>query len=141
MAKSKGGKTASDQPRPKRPPTAGSWKAGQSGNPKGRPRSGESLAEVVRSEVSQVAIIKRMQRLADSAESETVRYHALSWLAERGYGKAPQEVIVHQGNEYARRVRGKDLSITQLEALAALDEPVDVDEPPESDGASSAGLN
>lgn len=79
-------KTATDQQK-KRRPTPASWKAGQSGNPNGRPRKGESLSEVVRAEVSPLAITKRMQRLADHAESETVRYHALNWLAERGHGK------------------------------------------------------
>lgn len=99
-----------------------SWKAGQSGNPKGRPRSGEALSEIVREEVTPKGIIKRMQHLADNALSEQVRFHALTWLADRGYGKAPQEVVVHRGNPFSRRV--KDLTEAQLLALAALDEPV-----------------
>lgn len=133
-------KTGGDQGAPrKRRPNRTSWKVGQSGNPKGRPRTGESLAEVVRAEASNLAIVKKMQWLADHAESETVRFHALNWIAERGNGKAPQEVVVHEGNAYARRVKG--LSIPQLEALAALDEPLDPDESPESDGGSSPGLN
>jgi len=33
---------------PKRPPTAGSFKPGQSGNPGGRPKDGESFASVLR---------------------------------------------------------------------------------------------
>lgn len=113
-----------------------SWKAGQSGNPKGRPRSGEALSEVLREEVTPKALLARMKWLADNAESETVRYHALCWLAERGWGKAPQEVVVHRGNPYARRV--KDLTEEQLEALAALDEPA---EGPEPDAPATPGLN
>lgn len=133
-------KTGADQGAPrKRRPNRTSWKVGQSGNPKGRPRTGESLAEVVRAEASNLAIVKKMQWLADNAESETVRYHALTWLAERGNGKAPQEVVVHEGNAYARRVKG--LTIPQLEALAAIDEPLEPDEGQEPDAAASPGLN
>lgn len=106
-----------------RGPNRTSWKPGQSGNPRGRPRSGEALSEVLRAEITPLGIIQRMQGLADHAQSETVRYHALAWLAERGWGKAPLEVKVTQRNPYAARVKG--LTIVQLEALAQLDEPLD----------------
>lgn len=84
---------------------------------------------MVRREVSPQAIIERMQHLADHAVSEMVRFHALAWLAERGWGKAPQEVKVMQRNPYAGRM--KNLTIEQLEALAAL--AMDDDESDESD--------
>lgn len=109
-----------------------SWKVGQCGNPKGRPKSGESLAEAVRESVSTKALLDRMKWLADHAESETVRFHALSWLAERGHGKAPLEVTVHRGNAYSKKV--KDLTDEQLMALALLDEPAEPDEPTPSTG-------
>jgi len=40
--------TAKPKPKPKRKATSGSWKKGQSGNPKGRPRDGESWAGIIR---------------------------------------------------------------------------------------------
>jgi hypothetical protein len=105
MAKTKNENRNDQQEAPsgpkKRRPTA--WKPGQSGNPKGRPKSGESLAEALRGAVSPKALLDRMKWLADHAESETVRFHAISWLAERGWGKAPQVVTVNEGNPYARR--------------------------------------
>lgn len=133
MAKQKTG-TEQSAPPPSKKRRATSWKPGQSGNPKGRPKSGESLAETLRTAVSPKALLDRMKWLADNAESETVRFHAISWLAERGWGKAPQVVTVNDGNPYARRVKG--LSVEQLEALAAIDEPV---EDPAPDGTN--GLN
>lgn len=133
-------KTGKDQEAPKkRRPNRTSWKAGQSGNPKGRPKSGEALSEVLRSEISPLGILKRMQALADNAQSETVRYHALAWLAERGWGKAPLEVNFNQHNPYASRLKG--LTVEQLEALAAIDEPVDLEEAQEPNGEPSPVVN
>ncbi len=126
MAKKTGAEQNSTAPAAtpkKRRPTA--WKAGQSGNPKGRPRSGESLAEIVRSEVSPKALIKRMQSLADNAESEQVRVHALTWLADRGYGKAPQVVELVNRNPFADRA--KAMTTEQLEVAAMFDEESEAD--------------
>lgn len=133
-------KTGTDQAVQARPVSkkrrSTSWKAGQSGNPKGRPKSGEALSEVLREAVSAKALLDRMKWLADNAESETVRYHALSWLAERGWGKAPLEVVVRKPNPYARKVKG--LTVEQLEVLAVIDETF---EEPEPDAEPKSELN
>ena len=68
-----------------------------SGNPKGRPPVGETLAEQVRAALAEQgpdgkvhlqAIIHQAIRDARSGDKD-----ARNWLADRGYGKAPQPVI------------------------------------------------
>lgn len=66
---------------------------GTSGNPKGRPKSGESLAEVVRQKWPPDKLVDEMSKHADST-NEAVAIRAKEWLAERGYGPAPKQVDV-----------------------------------------------
>jgi hypothetical protein len=130
-----------EQPKKKRKPPPTAWKSGQSGNPKGRPKSGESLSEAVRAHVTPKALIDRMKWLADNAESEMVRFHAVNWLADRGHGKAPQEVVISKKNPFAGKVKG--LSIAQLEVIATIDDELfeleGATDIPEPDGSS--GVN
>lgn len=56
-------------------------------NPKGRPRTGESLAEAARDKVSPEQLVEKLLKLADTAQSEQVRLAALLAIGERGYGK------------------------------------------------------
>lgn len=72
---------------PKKPPTPASWRPGQSGNPRGRPRKGNALAEAVRSRVEPDELIAIALDLARSGESESTRLQALAWLRDSGYVK------------------------------------------------------
>lgn len=73
------------------------WAKGQSGNPKGinsgRPRGFKGLAKQVRDTVSMEGMVKFA---IDTWECETnpmsMRWSAMEWLADRGWGKAQQIV-------------------------------------------------
>lgn len=71
---------------------------GQSGNPGGRPRVGESLAKAVRERFPPERLLEIAERLIASADSTDVRY-AHGWLTDRGYGKAPVEINVGRAGE------------------------------------------
>ncbi len=72
-----------------------SFKPGQSGNPKGRPPIGLTVADVIRQKCGPCAeaIIKRMIRRAERAKSEMVRQRADEHLWLRGYGPPPAVVM------------------------------------------------
>lgn len=74
-----------DDSRPKRPPTPASWKPGQSGNPKGRPRKGTALAEAVRAGSDPAELVDIALDLARHGEAESSRLQALAWLRDSGY--------------------------------------------------------
>jgi hypothetical protein len=78
---------------------------GNRANPSGRPRRGESLAEAVRSKWPAAKIVEVMTKHAKSKDPG-VSSRATEWLADRGYGKAPQAV---------------DLTVQQVEEAAPVD--------------------
>ncbi len=83
-----------EQPKPKRPPTAGSWKPGQSGNPRGRAGRGTSLIDSIRRGVDADEMRDLALELARHGESESVRLAALAWLRDSGFVK-PSERHEH----------------------------------------------
>jgi len=95
------------------PNLAPPWQKGQSGNPKGRPKVGETLAEQVRAALgvedpatkkTRLAVVIE-RAIADAIDGDPT---ARAWLADRGYGKAeqpitggdgaPMEIILSWGN-------------------------------------------
>ncbi|MGE0402879.1 MAG: hypothetical protein AB7T06_39605 [Kofleriaceae bacterium] len=76
-----------DAEKPKRRGNPRMQRGAPSLNPHGRPRTGESLAEVTRTRVSPEQLVERLVKLADGAQSEQVRLAATLALGERGYGK------------------------------------------------------
>lgn len=60
-------------------------------NPKGAPRKAESLAHACREAMSSTELAANMRKLAETAESEQVRYQALAWLADRAHGKVSSD--------------------------------------------------
>lgn len=82
-------KAVPDQPAPKptRTKHAGQFRPGQSGNPAGRPKVGESLASAMRHKFPPDRICELAEKLATTAESDQVRLSALQFIAERGHGK------------------------------------------------------
>lgn len=78
---------------------SGSFKPGQSGNPKGRPRTGQSLAEYIRrcGGDNGRAYVDTLHALAVGAhDNPSIRLTALKTLLEHGYGK-PKEQVEHSG--------------------------------------------
>ena len=64
------------------------FKAGESGNPNGRPKVCAELRDLARSHAP--AAIEELARLAKKARSETARIAAIRELLDRGFGKATQ---------------------------------------------------
>lgn len=87
--------------RPKRaaPPTA--WKPGQSGNPKGRPRSGMALAEALR-ELPLESVVERVKKALGSSDDRDA-LAAATFVANHGYSKpeSKHELTLNQGKPAA----------------------------------------
>ena len=73
------------------------FQPGQSGNPKGRPPRGTSIAECIRS-LGGDGGAPYIERLHAIALGEDVRHAmtAISLLLDRGYGKTPQDVALNE---------------------------------------------
>jgi hypothetical protein len=97
------------------------WQKGQSGNPKGRPKRGESLAEQVRSALRgapRQRIIRKVVKLAEGGNLEATK---LLWAY--GYGPPPREPLVALQQNVQLDSR-RDLSRLSVEELLKLRELV-----------------
>lgn len=79
--------TANSNDQPRRPPTPGSWRPGQSGNPRGRPGKATSLTDAIRRGVDVDELVGIALDLARTATSEGTRIAALGWLRDSGFVK------------------------------------------------------
>ena len=71
------------------------FQPGQSGNPAGRPRTGQSLAEYIRKlagEDGKVYVDKLDAIVQSDKEPVQARLTAIGILLERGFGKPPQDL-------------------------------------------------
>lgn len=59
---------------------------------KGRPRSGNSLAEVIRRNVDPEKLVEELERIANTSPSDQTRLRAIELLMARGW-KAPAQVV------------------------------------------------
>ena len=76
------------------------FRMGHSGNPKGRPPGGTSLAERIRAKCGHdgATLVDLLYGIAADEEQPTrLRIDAAKVLLERGFGKPPQEVHVKTG--------------------------------------------
>lgn len=89
------------------------WKKGQSGNPSGRPRSGNSLAEAIRRKLDPDEVVEKLWEIAQTSPSEQTRLRALELLMERGFKKPAAVIEVGPANPY------EDLTHEELTALKA----------------------
>jgi hypothetical protein len=100
------------------------WQPGQSGNPAGRPKRGESLAEIVRRSVDPHELVDTLLSIARSVGAKSSdRIAAVGLIMDRGWGKPLAQVEVTARQELVEpelASRLDDLSPEQLEALFAL---------------------
>ena len=118
------------------------WKKGQTGNPKGRPRTVAGLKEAAQAH-TETALHVLAGIMADDTVQPNARVQAAQALLDRGYGKPPQ----HNTNETDMRVtQARWLTQREAEALEAKQDsesfrtiPEDHSKPSTIDG--NAGLS
>lgn len=96
----------------------GRWLPGATGNPKGRPRKGSSLAEAIRAKVDPAALVEIALAIAQDKASPALQLQALQFLAGAGFVKPEQrhEVLVGAAGDD----EPEDLSHLTTEQLRAL---------------------
>ena len=92
----------------------GQFPKGQSGNPGGRPRDEQKVAELARSYTREA--IETLAKLMRSGNDERVRGTAAQALLDRGWGKPKVEVVADGASPY-------------IEALRLINERLTIEEP------------
>ena len=92
----------------------GQFPKGQSGNPGGRPRDEQKVAELARSYTTEA--IETLVELMRSGNDERVRGTAAQALLDRGWGKPKVEVMA-------------DVASSYVEALRLINERLTIEEP------------
>jgi hypothetical protein len=95
------------------------WVKGQSGNPKGRASAGAKFARVIRSRTNDgQALLEFALEVMEGKHGAELsdRIDALKWLADRGWGKAVETVVLE--DESQREVQPDAIATEQLEAVA-----------------------
>lgn len=70
-------------------------KGGASPNPAGRKSVGDSLADAMRRKFPPARIVELAERLAETADSDSVRLSALLFIADRAHGKVATDLNLH----------------------------------------------
>ena len=81
----------------------GQFTKGQSGNPGGRPRDEQKVAELARSYTTEA--IETLVELMRSGNDERVRGTAAQALLDRGWGKPKVEVMADVASSYVEALR------------------------------------
>lgn len=101
-------------------PHAGLWKKGQSGNPKGRPRRGNALAEAIRRYCDPQELVAVVYKMATESLSETTKLAACEWLAKNGYEKPAHRIEIGAAGAYeALEVDELESSLHETRAMIA----------------------
>ena len=69
------------------------WQPGQSGNPAGRPKLERDVAELARGHTA-TAIATLAQIMTNKKVAAVARVRAAEVILERGFGKAPQRIVL-----------------------------------------------
>lgn len=73
----------------------GTWKPGETGNPKGRPKLGEALSDVFRKKLPPRQVYQRAESLRQKAVKKgdlALAFRIHEWEVERAYGPVPRDV-------------------------------------------------
>lgn len=107
-----------DQHQPRKTPTPGSWRAGTSGNPRGRPPKGSALTDAIRAKCNPAELVDIALALARNGEAESTRLQALAWLRDSGYTRPAERHEIAQGS--AEDDGDEDLGALSVDQLRAL---------------------
>lgn len=100
-------------------PTKGSWKPGQSGNPKGRAPSTLALSEYIRANIEPREIAEIAIGIARRGSAEDKdRLAATKFLAEHGWSKPVVQLEV-ESTVVPLDLSGLGLTVEQIDQLAA----------------------
>ena len=104
------------------PHTPTTWKAGQSGNPNGRPRGRHAIAEALRTELSQIETtdadgnpLTRAQVIARMAVNMAMSgdLKAIEFVTERLEGKPRQALQIRRTSPSAEELRARLASLVE----------------------------
>lgn len=92
---------------------------GNPGNRNGRPRVRDSLADAVRRKWPPDRILELAERLLTAEDSDSdMQYRVMTFLADRGYGKAKETVEIQ--TELTPEEYAEELAIVAREHIASL---------------------
>ena len=86
----------------------GQFPKGQSGNPGGRPRDEQKIAELARSHPREA--IETLAELMRTSNDERVRGTAMQTLLDRGWGKPKVEVVSEAGGGYLEALQAANVN-------------------------------
>lgn len=105
-------------------PTEGSWKPGQSGNPKGRPKTPawrrDKTFQKTAKEQAERHVTKAFKLLAQCVADQDApmasRVSAANSILERAYGRAPQDVTIKGNIEHhiIKLIQGLDERVVDV---------------------------
>lgn len=96
---------AENSPKAARKATAGSFKAGKSGNPGGRPKkTQEELDLVAACKQKTPAALAVIESIMMEGQSDKAKLSAAQFIIERAYGKAVQQVDANVSGELITRI-------------------------------------
>jgi hypothetical protein len=97
------------------------WKKGETGNAKGRPKNGNSLAEAIRRTVDPDEVVRKLMKIAEDSPSDQTKLRALEILLERGYKKPAQVLEVGPADPF-EDMTDEELALRTAEIKARLAE-------------------
>lgn len=111
------------------------WSKGQSGNPKGRPKGGNTLAAAIRRKVDPDELVEEVMRTMKETTSEATRMACVKFLTEWSESKPAQKLEVGHAGEF------EQLSDADLQAeIELVDKELAQLADGDDDGAENGGI-